>query len=163
MLNLGFKVLYINYSHNASVAYPQHLLGKGEEAINYYTSLFPDSKIKFIARDEQGKSVLHCQFSLAGTDFVLMEGPGDHKHSFNNSLSFVVNCETQAEVDEYWDKLSAGGSPEQCGWLKDKYGISWQIVPTIMGELMADPKNSERAMKAMLQMKKIDIQKIKDA
>ena len=90
---------------------------------------------------------------------------GGPQFKFTEAISFVVNCQTQEEVDEYWEKLSAGGQEVQCGWLKDKYGLSWQIVPTILGEMLSDPdaKKAERVMKAMLQMKKIDIKGLKQA
>jgi predicted 3-demethylubiquinone-9 3-methyltransferase (glyoxalase superfamily) len=102
-------------------------------------------------------------FQLDGQEFVALNGAPQYK--FTEAVSFVVNCQTQEEVDEYWKKLSDGGQEVQCGWLKDKYGLSWQIVPTILGEMLSDPdpKKAERVMKAMLQMKKIDIKGLKQA
>ena len=102
-------------------------------------------------------------FQLDGQEFVALNGGPQFK--FTEAISFVVNCQTQEEVDEYWEKLSAGGQEVQCGWLKDKYGLSWQIVPTILGEMLSDPdpKKAERVMKAMLQMKKIDIKGLEQA
>ncbi len=141
----------------------EKLFGKGEEAINFYMSLFNNSKIKFIARDESTKTILHCVFSLDGQDFVLMEGPGTHSFTFSHAFSLIVNCDTQEEIDDYWQNLSAGGSTEQCGWLKDKYGVSWQIVPSVLGELMNDPIKSDHVMKALVQMTKPDIAKIVEA
>jgi predicted 3-demethylubiquinone-9 3-methyltransferase (glyoxalase superfamily) len=103
------------------------------------------------------------EFQLEGQKFVVLNGGPQFK--FTEAISFVVNCQTQEEVDEYWKKLSAGGQEVQCGWLKDKYGLSWQIVPTVLGEMLSDsdPKKAERVMKAMLQMKKIDIKGLQQA
>lgn len=141
----------------------KELFGKGEEAMNFYMSLFKNSQVHSIARDEATKTIQHCIFSLEGQNFALMEGEGSHNFTFSSAFSLVINCETQDEIDTYWTKLSAGGSTEQCGWLKDKYGVSWQITPRIMDELMSDPLKSEKVMKAMLQMKKLDIKKLRQA
>lgn len=141
--------------------------GKAEAAINFYTSLFEDSGITHITRygpggPEPEGTVMHAVFSLAGQQFTAMDSGQEHAFSFNEAISFVVNCETQAEVDHFWDKLTEGGdeTAQQCGWLKDKYGVSWQIVPGIVPRLMSDPdpEKSQRAMQAILQMKKIDIE-----
>lgn len=141
------------------------LFGKGEEAINFYMSLFANANIKFMARDEANKSILHCVFSLSGQNFVLMEGPGTHNYTFSLAYSLVVNCETQAEIDHYWEKLSQGGSIMECGWLTDKYGVSWQVVPTLLRKLISDPDKikSENVMQAMLKMKKLDIKILEEA
>lgn len=143
----------------------QELYGKGEEAVNFYTSLFADSKIESMVLDEEGKSIMHCVFSLAGQSFVLMEGKERHDFNFTSAFSLVVNCKDQKEVDEYWDKLSAGGSTEQCGWIKDKFGVSWQIVPTALVDMLNDPNplKSEKVMSALLEMKKFDIEALKKA
>jgi predicted 3-demethylubiquinone-9 3-methyltransferase (glyoxalase superfamily) len=133
-----------------------------EEAAKFYVSIFKDSKIARVARygdagpGPQG-SVMTVEFRLAGQDFVALNGGPQFR--FTEAISFVVNCETQKEVDEYWSKLSAGGQEVQCGWLKDKFGLSWQVVPTVLGKMLADPdpQRSKRVMEAMLQMKKIDI------
>jgi predicted 3-demethylubiquinone-9 3-methyltransferase (glyoxalase superfamily) len=139
-----------------------------EEAVNFYTSLFKNSKILGTTRyGEAGPgpkgSLMTAEFELNGQRFVALNG-GPH-FKFNEAISFVVNCENQKEVDEYWEKLSAGGQKSQCGWLKDKFGLSWQVVPTILPELLQDkdPEKSQRVMKAMLQMTKIDIKTLKDA
>jgi len=143
-----------------------------EEAVKFYTSIFKNSKIGRIARyDEAGEkvagqpagSVMTVEFELEGQEFIALNG-GPH-FKFTEAISFVVNCKTQAEVDKYWKKLSAGGKEVQCGWLKDKYGLSWQIVPTILGELMSskDATKSQRVMQAMLKMVKLDIKKLKQA
>ena len=143
---------------------------KAEEAARFYTSIFKNSKIVNIARygeagaEVSGRpkgTVMTVTFQLEGQEFVALNGGPQFK--FTEAISFVVNCQTQEEVDEYWEKLSDGGQEVQCGWLKDKYGLSWQIVPTILGEMLndPDPKKAERVMKAMLQMKKIDIKGLK--
>jgi len=133
-----------------------------EEAVDFYISVFTNSKIESVSYyGEEGpgpaRTVLTISFQLFGQQFIAING-GPY-FSFTPAISLVVNCESQAEVDEYWEKLSEGGSTEQCGWLKDKYGISWQIVPTILGELMQDqdPEKVRRVTKAMLQMVKLDI------
>ena len=143
-----------------------------EEAVKFYTSIFKKSKIGKIARyDEAGEkvagrpagSVMTIEFEIEGQDFIALNG-GPH-FKFNEAVSFVVSCKTQTEVDYYWNKLSAGGKEVQCGWLTDKFGLSWQIVPTILGELMSDkdPVKSQRVMEAMLKMVKLDINKLKAA
>ena len=147
---------------------------EAEEAAGFYTSIFPDSSIVNITHyEEEGAkasgrprgTVMTVVFQLAGQEFVALNGGPCFK--FTEAISFVVNCESQDEVDHYWKRLSEGGddSAQQCGWLKDRYGVSWQIVPTILTELFAnpDPEKSRRVMKAMLQMKKIDIQTLKQA
>ena len=145
---------------------------QAEEAANFYTSIFKNSKIVTTARygeagaEVSGRpkgTVMTVAFQLDGQEFVALNGGPQFK--FTEAISLVVNCQTQEEVDEYWQKLSDGGQEIQCGWLKDKYGLSWQIVPTILDEMLAnpDPKKAERAMKAMLQMKKIDIKGLKQA
>jgi predicted 3-demethylubiquinone-9 3-methyltransferase (glyoxalase superfamily) len=134
-----------------------------EEAMNFYASVFENSKIGKVTRYPEGSpgpagSVMTGQIQLEGQDFILLNG-GPH-FKFTEAISFVVNCESQEEVDRYWQKLIAGGGQEsQCGWLKDKFGLSWQIVPTVLSKLLADPDKakSKRVMEAMLKMKKIDI------
>ena len=142
--------------------------GKAEEAANFYVSIFKNSKLGTVARyGDAGPgpkgTVMIAAFQLDGQDFIALNGGPQFK--FNHAISFVVNCETQEEVDGYWEKLTEGGEEIQCGWLKDKFGLSWQIVPTILPKLMADTdaKKSQSVMKAMLQMKKIDIQGLKQA
>ncbi len=147
---------------------------QAEEAVNFYTSIFRNSKIVNIARYEEeaaeasGRpkgSVMTVAFRLEGQEFVALNG-GPH-FKFTEAISFVVNCSSQEEIDYYWEKLSAGGDEkaQQCGWLKDKYGVSWQIVPTVLGELLSDPdsERSRSVMKALLQMKKIDVDALKRA
>ena len=143
---------------------------KAEEAAKFYTSIFKNSKIGKIARyGEEGErvagrpkgSVMTVEFQIEGQEFMALNG-GPH-FKFTEAISFVVNCKTQAEVDKFWKKLTAGGKEVQCGWLKDKYGLSWQIVPTVLGELLSDkdPAKAHRVMQAMLKMVKLDIKKLK--
>ena len=145
---------------------------QAEEAVRFYTSIFKNSRIRKIARyDKEGEkvssrpagSVMTVEFQLEGQDFVALNGGPQFK--FTEAISFVVSCKTQAEVDRFWKKLSAGGQEVQCGWLKDKYGLSWQIVPTVLGELLSnkDAAKSQRVMEAMLKMVKLDIKKLKQA
>ena len=148
---------------------------QAEEAANFYTSIFKNSRVGNILRygeeaarvSESGRpvgSVLTIEFEIAGQKFVALNGGPQFK--FNESVSFVVNCETQDEVDYFWAKLTShGGEESACGWLKDKYGLSWQITPTVLIDMLhdKDPQKAERVMKAMLQTKKIDIEKLKVA
>lgn len=141
---------------------------QAEEAVNFYISIFQNSKIVSIHRyGETGPgpkdSVMSMTFQLDGQTFMALNG-GPH-FSFSPAISFFVNCETQKEVDELWEKLSANGEKGACGWLTDKYGVSWQIVPTVLGELLHDPDpvKSQRVMQAMLQMKKLDIDELTKA
>ena len=142
---------------------------KAEEAINFYTSVFSDSKI--IQLERYGKevgpegAVVHCKLMLNGQEFVAMDSHENMSMNFNPAISMVVNCETQAEIDFYWEILAEGGfeGAQQCGWLQDKFGVSWQIVPNVLGELLSDPAKSGRVMQAMLQMKKLDIKMLQDA
>lgn len=142
--------------------------GQAEEAANFYTSIFRNSKIGSISRyGEAGPgpqgTVLSVTFELDGQEFIALNGGPQFK--FTPAISLFVNCGTQAEVDELWEKLSEGGQKSRCGWLQDKYGLSWQIIPTALGELLGDPdpKKSSRVMKAMLQMEKIDIDRLQQA
>jgi predicted 3-demethylubiquinone-9 3-methyltransferase (glyoxalase superfamily) len=141
---------------------------QAEEAAKFYASIFKNSKILNIARyGEAGPgpagTVMTASFQIEGQDFIALNGGPQFK--FTEAVSFVVNCKTQEEVDYFWEKLSAGGEVQMCGWLKDKYGLSWQIVPTVLGELMSDPDpaKSQRVMQAMLQMQKLDIEKLQQA
>jgi len=146
---------------------------QAEEAVKFYTSVFKNSKAGRILRygEEAAKttgrpvgSVLTIEFELEGQKFVALNGGPIFK--FNESISFVVNCEAQEEVDYFWERLTAdGGQESQCGWLKDKFGVSWQVVPTVLIDMLhdKDSKKSESVMQAMLQMHKIDINKLKEA
>ena len=144
--------------------------GQAEDAVKFYISIFKNSSIDQISRygkegfEIHGRpegSVMTVAFKLNGQPFTALNGGPDFK--FNEAISFQVFCDTQEEIDDYWDKLTKGGEEVQCGWLKDKYGLSWQIVPSILPELLSDPTRSERVTKAFLQMKKFDIEKLKKA
>jgi len=142
--------------------------GKAEEAMNFYISIFKNSKIVSVTRyGETGPgpkgTVMTAKFELDGQEFVALNG--GPQFTFTEAISFVVNCETQQEVDELWEKLSEGGEKSRCGWLKDKYGLSWQVVPTVLVEMLQDKdaKKSNRVMQAMLQMKKIDVAGLQQA
>jgi len=139
-----------------------------EEAMKFYTSIFKNSKIVNVSRyGEAGPgpkgTVMVGTFQIEGQEFMALNGGPQFK--FTEAISFTVNCETQQEVDDYWEKLSKGGAKSRCGWLKDKFGLSWQIVPTILGKLMQDkdPKKSKKVMEAMLKMDKLDIKTLKQA
>jgi predicted 3-demethylubiquinone-9 3-methyltransferase (glyoxalase superfamily) len=139
-----------------------------EEAANFYVSIFENSKILNVARyGDAGPgpkgSVMIVDFEIGGEKFIALNGGPQFK--FTEAVSFVVNCETQEEIDYFWEKLSAGGEKVECGWVKDKYGLSWQVVPTILGELMGgnEPERSNRVMQAILQMQKLEIEPLKRA
>lgn len=141
---------------------------QAEEAMNFYVSLFKDSEILSVSRydvEAPGSpgAVLTATFRLAGQEFMALNG-GPH-FKFTEAISLFVSCETQEEVDELWAKLSEGGEVQQCGWLKDRYGLSWQIVPTALGEMLGDPdpQKAQRVMQAMLQMQKLDIAALRRA
>jgi predicted 3-demethylubiquinone-9 3-methyltransferase (glyoxalase superfamily) len=145
---------------------------QAEEAANYYVSIFKNSRIGGVTRyDEAGAkasgqpkgSVMTVEFELEGQPFTALNG-GPH-FKFTEAISFVVHCETQAEVDHFWEKLSAGGQEIQCGWLKDRFGLAWQVTPTVLLEMLQDkdPKKAQAVMAAMLQMKKISIEPLRRA
>ena len=143
---------------------------QAEEAVNFYVSLFKNSKVGTITRYSEeaaaasGRpkgSVMTATFELEGQEFIALNG-GPH-FKFTEAVSFVVNCDTQEEIDKFWENLSEGGQKSQCGWLKDRYGLSWQIVPTILDKLMKDPEKSKRVIAAVMQMTKLDIKTLKQA
>jgi len=141
---------------------------KAEEAMNFYVSIFRNSKVGRVTRyGDAGPgpkgSVMSATFQLDGQKFYALNG--GPQFSFTPAVSFFVNCETQEEVDELWEKLSAGGRKDRCGWLQDKYGLSWQIIPSALGQMLQDkdPAKANRVMQAMLQMDKIDIARLKRA
>ena len=141
---------------------------QAEEAVKFYTSIFKNSKIGTVARHgEAGPgpagSVMTASFELDGQEFVALNGGPIFK--FTEAVSFVVNCETQEEIDYYWNNLLKGGTPSQCGWLKDQFGLSWQIVPTVLSKLVSskDPEKSKRVIQAMMKMVKMDIRKLEEA
>jgi predicted 3-demethylubiquinone-9 3-methyltransferase (glyoxalase superfamily) len=145
---------------------------QAEEAVNFYISIFRNSKVVNVARygEDSAKvsgrsqgSVMTVAFELDGQPFVALNG--GPVFTFSPAISFIVDCQTQQEVDHLWEKLSAGGEQQQCGWLKDKYGVTWQIVPSVLGELMSDPDpaKAQRVMQAMLQMHRLDIATLQQA
>lgn len=141
---------------------------KAEEAMNFYTSIFKDSKILSVRRyGEEGPgpkgTVMTGTFQLEGQAFYALNG--GPQFTFSPAISLFVNCDTQPEIDEFWEKLSEGGEKQPCGWLKDKYGVTWQIVPKVLGEMLDDPdtQRANRVMQAMLQMGKIDIAGLRQA
>jgi predicted 3-demethylubiquinone-9 3-methyltransferase (glyoxalase superfamily) len=141
---------------------------QAEEAAAFYVAIFPNSKIEKVVRygaagPGPAGTAMTVAFQLDGQSFVALNGGPIFK--FTEAISFVVNCQSQDEVDAYWEKLSAGGAEIECGWLKDKFGLCWQIVPTVLFELLSDldPEKSQRVMKAMMTMKKLDIRALKQA
>ena len=128
--------------------------GQSQSAADFYCSVFPDSKII-------SSNPMVVIFELKGQEFMALNGGPEYK--FNEAVSFVVNCETQEEIDYYWNKLTRGGQEGKCGWLKDKFGMSWQIVPAILGQLMNDPEKAPKVMYAFMQMTKFDIEKLRNA
>lgn len=141
--------------------------GQAEAAINFYTSVFSSAAIQLLDRYGEGEApekagaIRYAELTLAGQDFVITESAREHDFIFNEAVSLIVNCKDQAEIDYYWEKLSAVPEAEQCGWVKDKYGVSWQIIPENMGELMN--KNLEKLTPVMLAMKKINIAELEAA
>jgi len=142
--------------------------GRAEEAVNFYTAIFPNSKIVRMMRyGEAGPgpkgSVMSATFELQGQEFIALNG--GPMFTFSPAISFFVHCETQEEVDKFWEKLAEGGEKQRCGWLRDKFGVSWQVLPTVLGQLLQDKdaEKSKRVMNAMLQMEKLDIAGLKRA
>jgi predicted 3-demethylubiquinone-9 3-methyltransferase (glyoxalase superfamily) len=140
---------------------------QAEEAANFYVSLFKNSGIEFVNRfgkegfEHHGKkegSVMTVNFSLNGQPFMALNG--GPLFEFNESVSFQIFCDSQEDIDYYWDNLTKGGAESQCGWLKDKFGVSWQVIPSVLTELMSDPEKSEKVTRAFLSMKKFDIEKL---
>jgi predicted 3-demethylubiquinone-9 3-methyltransferase (glyoxalase superfamily) len=168
-LSLNDKHSY-NQKITPLLMFTQGKAGLAKEAIEKYTHIFPDSKIDLVSHYEKGEGdkeeyIKHAQFTLAGGHFMAMDSSANHKFVFNEAISFIVHCETQKEIDFYWSELSAVPEAEQCGWLKDKYGVSWQIAPTLMNELMSKgtPEQSSRVTQAFLKMKKFDIAALRRA
>jgi predicted 3-demethylubiquinone-9 3-methyltransferase (glyoxalase superfamily) len=138
--------------------------GQAGEAIDFYRSVFSDSSTHILELYPEGDSnaekVLYSEFSLNNSEMVAMDGPGNHAYTFNEAVSLVVECENQQEIDYYWEKLTEGGEESMCGWLKDRFGVSWQIVPKILDEMMSDPEKAEKAIKAFSKMRKFEIDKL---
>ena len=153
-----------------SLMFTQEMSGKAEEAIRTYTELFPDSKVEMMVPYAAGEGdtegfIKHARFTLLGRGFMAMDSSGPHEFVFNEAVSLIVRCDTQEEIDRYWEALSAVPEAEQCGWLKDKYGVSWQIVPSIMDEIMTsgDKEKIARVTRAFLKMRKFDIAELERA
>lgn len=154
-----------------SMMFVGSVCGKAEEASDFYMSVFKNSKRGMLERypagaepDKEG-SVMYTDFQLGNKWFAAMDSAQQHKFSFNEAISLVVNCDSQEEIDFYWERLSAVPQSEQCGWCKDKYGLSWQVVPSVTGEMMSkgSPEQLKRVTQAFMKMKKFDIQQLKDA
>jgi predicted 3-demethylubiquinone-9 3-methyltransferase (glyoxalase superfamily) len=162
---MAFGEMPITQKITPSLMFTKENVGKAEEAINFYTSIFKNSKIENIMRygegqqSEKAEHIAHASFTLEEQFFAAMESAQEHKFNFNEAISFIVHCDTQEEIDYYWGKLSAVPESEQCGWLKDQYGVSWQIVPKAMDEMMKtkDQKKLNAVTQAFLKMKKFDI------
>jgi predicted 3-demethylubiquinone-9 3-methyltransferase (glyoxalase superfamily) len=141
--------------------------GKAEEAIKLYTSVFPassvDTLLYYAEGDPNAGKVLYADFTLNGHKFIAMDGPGEHNYTFNEGISVVVDCKDQKEIDYYWNKLTEGGEESMCGWLRDKFGVSWQIVPVVLGKLMNDAQKGPRVVQAFMKMKKFDISALENA
>lgn len=138
--------------------------GRAEEALQFYSSVFKVSRTDGILYDEQNKKLVrHAQFSLLGQKFMVMDSAESHKFNFSEGVSLTIHCETQDEIDYYWNKLTESGEESMCGWLKDKFGVSWQIVPAILDKIMSDPEKAGKAAKAFMAMRKLDIELIVQA
>ena len=173
---LSWQVIYVGDDEPAQrivpvLMYVGSVSGKAEEAINFYISVFQPAKVDTISYYGKGEEpnqegmVKYAAFTLQGQAFGAMDSAYDHRFSFNEAISFIVSCDTQAEIDYFWDRLSAVPEAEQCGWLKDSFGVSWQIVPTAMSSMMAsaDPMKMARVTEAFLKMKKFDIAELHKA
>lgn len=152
------------------IMFTQDKAGKAKEAVDYYMEIFPESKVEMSVPYEKGEGdiegyIKHSRFTLCGQGFMAMDSSGPHEFVFNEAMSLIINCENQEEIDYYWKKLSAVPEAEQCGWLKDQFGVSWQVVPTAMNEMMAsgDKEKIDRVTQAFLKMKKFDIATLKQA
>ena len=156
-----------NLKITPSFLFTSNQFGNAEAAINFYISVFDNSAndlmVHYAIETENAGKVLFARFIVNQYPLIAMDGPGVHDYTFNEAVSFVVDCETQEEIDYYWNKLSEGGQESKCGWLKDKFGVSWQIVPTILAKLMSDSSKSQRVVQAFMKMKKFDIEKLLQA
>jgi predicted 3-demethylubiquinone-9 3-methyltransferase (glyoxalase superfamily) len=151
-----------------SMLFTNNQFGNAGEAIKLYTSVFRNSEttqlFPYPDGDANAGKVMYAEFKLNNCEMIAMDGPGEHGYTFNEGVSLVVRCDTQEEIDHYWNSLTAnGGAESMCGWLKDKFGVSWQIVPSIIGSLMSDPEKGQRVMQEILKMKKIEIEKLINA
>ena len=160
-LSLG-KLEEVGQKITPTLMFANEQAGQAEQAVHFYTSIFDNSSIVGILKyneddNDVSGTVKHAQFKLGQQVFMAMDSSIPHQFSFNEGISLVVNCETQEEIDYYWGKLTEGGKADRCGWLKDKYGVSWQIVPAILGNLMSNPEKAPRVMQAFMQMTKFDL------
>jgi predicted 3-demethylubiquinone-9 3-methyltransferase (glyoxalase superfamily) len=167
-LSLG-KLEEVGQKITPSLMFVGNQYGKAEDAINHYSSIFTNPKIDGIlhygkneAPDIEGK-VKHAQLGFNGQKFMFMESAHQHNFAFSEGISLVIHCETQEEIDYYWEKLTEDGEESRCGWLKDKFGVSWQVIPNILGKLMNDPNKAGKVVQAFMQMRKFDIDKIVQA
>jgi predicted 3-demethylubiquinone-9 3-methyltransferase (glyoxalase superfamily) len=150
-----------------SMLFTGNCFGKAEEAINFYRSIFAQSETGMMVHypdgDANAGKAMYSEFALNGYQLIAMDGPGAHDYTFSEGVSLVVECDTQHEIDNFWNKLTEGGQESMCGWLKDAFGVSWQIVPTVLGKLMTDPEKAPRVMQAFMKMKKFDIETLLNA
>ncbi|MXV17219.1 VOC family protein [Hufsiella ginkgonis] len=158
----------VGQKYSPSLMFTQANAGKAEEAIDYYTSVFSPSNIGGISRYAEGEGdvagyIKHAQFSLGDTVMMAMDSSGPHQFTFNEGVSLVVECESQQEIDYYWERLTDGGVESQCGWLKDRFGVSWQIIPAVLPELMKNPEKAGKVMQVVMQTKKFDIAALEEA
>nr|WP_294936673.1 VOC family protein [uncultured Flavobacterium sp.] len=162
------KLADVGQKFTPTLMFTEKVHGKAEEAITFYTSIFENSDIRGILRYGENEhdvpgTIKHAQFSLGDNVFMAMDSGIAHGFAFSEGISLVIQCNNQNEIDYYWNKLTEGGQESQCGWLKDKYGVSWQVVPKVLGELMKDPERSQRVVQAFLKMKKFDIETLLEA
>jgi predicted 3-demethylubiquinone-9 3-methyltransferase (glyoxalase superfamily) len=147
-----------------SMLFTGGLFGKAEAAIQFYGQIFSSSSQNVLLHypndDENAGKVLYAEFTIAQSPIIAMDGPGEHGYTFNEAVSFVVECETQEEIDYYWEKLSEGGEKSQCGWLKDQFGVWWQVVPKVLASLMSDPQKAPLVFAVFMNMQKFDIETI---
>jgi predicted 3-demethylubiquinone-9 3-methyltransferase (glyoxalase superfamily) len=143
--------------------------GRAEEAVTFYSSVFKNPMVDGILRYESGESpnnegtIKHAQIALDGQKFMVMDSASEHGFNFTEGVSLTIHCETQEEVDYYWERLTERGEESMCGWLKDKFGVSWQVIPSILGKLMSDPTKAGKAAKAFMSMRKLNIEQIVQA
>lgn len=173
---VSWQIMYVNSADIKSRIRPAMMFvgdncGHAEEAMEFYTKVFQNSNVKFVSRygenflPNQPDMLNFAEFVLEGQTFSIMDSAYEHEFAFNEAVSFIINCDSQSEIDYYWDKLSAVPEAEQCGWIKDKYGVSWQISPSIMNDMMheADSAALDRVTKSFLQMKKFDLAELERA
>lgn len=150
-----------------SLLFTSDRFGKAEEAKDFYSSLFKNSRTQMVQYypkdDANAGKILFSEFFLNDYPLIAMDGPGVHDYSFNEAVSFVINCDTQKEIDYYWNAITKEGEEGKCGWCKDKYGIWWQVVPSVLGQLMSNPEKAPKVMYAFMQMKKFDIETLMQA